>query len=533
MDVNDLIRDLRKAGLDAWDNVPNPESLIREFRGDDAKGFQENQMSHVIEVENIGPVRHSSLRIPEAGGVVIYRGRNGSGKSKLLEAVGTALSGHGKIEVTDGQLSGRLEAFGVLLRVGRSVRRSGEMEVETLEGRLSAADLVDPGIKDGAAADARRIKALVSLAGAQPDPELFVPLLGTRANYDAVVAKRADDSADLLQMADRVKRAIEETARKEESLAEQGYERAKSLVESAAGVDVSQPCDADELHVDLEAAILHRAELIAQRDAAGKLRAARERLAESEGQYAGLRLADAKKAESAISAEADKKAAEVRDLMTRLEASKAEHGQLLRSLRDAAKASSDAEAHERRIAELKRATEGDVEEPSSERLTEAETLVRLAKEAIERGGVVRGAKDAIADGAAYAREAEEHSVQAEFYREAAKGTDEVLTKVVAQSAGQSGLRVEAGRLVLDTARGATYFGDLSAGERWRIALEIATAAVGKGGVITVPQEAWEGLDPGNRAIVARHAAALGVVVLTAEASDDQEIRAEMFDAESH
>ena len=41
------------------------------------------------------------------------------------------------------------------------------------------------------------------------------------------------------------------------------------------------------------------------------------------------------------------------------------------------------------------------------------------------------------------------------------------------------------------ARSATFYADLSSGERWRIALDIAIQAVGTGGLLVIPQEAWE------------------------------------------
>jgi hypothetical protein len=47
-------------------------------------------------------------------------------------------------------------------------------------------------------------------------------------------------------------------------------------------------------------------------------------------------------------------------------------------------------------------------------------------------------------------------------------------------------------------------------------------------VLTIPQEAWESLDPFNRQMIAEHVAGRGVVVLTAEASSDEEIVAGIY-----
>jgi hypothetical protein len=97
--------------------------------------------------------------------------------------------------------------------------------------------------------------------------------------------------------------------------------------------------------------------------------------------------------------------------------------------------------------------------------------------------------------------AQEYADEAKELREKARQTDEVLSEIVAEIPACP-LRVIDGRLVTNTKRGATFYSDLSAGERWRIALDIAIQAVGTGGLLVIPQEAWEGLDPyANRAAI--------------------------------
>ena len=115
--------------------------------------------------------------------------------------------------------------------------------------------------------------------------------------------------------------------------------------------------------------------------------------------------------------------------------------------------------------------------------------------------MIRDAKRKLSEAEESAAKAKQHRAEADRLRKAA-GTDEVLSGVVSKSG--SPLRVEAGRLVLDTHRGATYFGDLSHGERWKMAIDIAIEAVGPNGVLTVPQECWEGLDEIARKAIAEH-----------------------------
>ena len=165
--------------------------------------------------------------------------------------------------------------------------------------------------------------------------------------------------------------------------------------------------------------------------------------------------------------------------------------------------------------------------PSDSELSAAAENVTSAREALERGTLIRLAKQKQSEAAGHINAASGHREVAQELRDAAKGTDEVLSGVVARTG--CALRVEAGRMVLDTGRGTTYFGELSQGERWRLALDVAIDAVGERGVLTIPQEAWESLDPINRSMIAEHVAGRGVVVLTAEASEDEEIRSEILE----
>ena len=76
------------------------------------------------------------------------------------------------------------------------------------------------------------------------------------------------------------------------------------------------------------------------------------------------------------------------------------------------------------------------------------------------------------------------------------------------------------------------FSDLSMGERWRIVVDLAADAVGVGGMFTIPQEAWEALDPINRDAVAAHVKRRGVIVITAEATAAEGITAATYQPQS-
>jgi energy-coupling factor transporter ATP-binding protein EcfA2 len=484
-----------------------------------------------ITLSNVGPVKRLSLEIPEPGGLCVLRGRNGSGKSKTLEAVETALTGRGKVEVRDGELRGEVEAFGVKLTVGRSTRRSGELVVESLDGKLSVSDLIDPGLKSPEAADARRIKALVALANVLPSAELFYPLVGGREEFEKLIGTAALASEDLVTMAERIKRDLEAKARTEESQAEHAEGRARGAREAAAGVDLRAADDATVLQRELEAAIRDESSLVAQAEAAQKAalaaKLARDQMEDAESRYDGPSLQEARDMESVAQQNEAQAAARVREAEEALRAAREWHETTKRTYAHAVQHRKNAEQHEALVQQWREQIAASIPvAPTPEQLTQAGLRVQQARQAVEVGALVRKARQHLAEADKHAEAARLHRQRAEELRTAAHGIDDVLSDVIARSG--SPLRVEHGRLVLTTRRGNTYYHDLSAGERARIAIDIGIEAVGEHGVLTLSQEIFEGLDPLNREALAKHAVERGVVILTAEASDDEEVTAEVY-----
>jgi len=491
-----------------------------------------SSMTDAITIRDVGPIHELEIPLPREGGVVVLYGRNGRGKSKALEAVDSLVAGRGKIEARDGTKRGEVDGFGARLTVARSTRRSGQAEVVTLEGRLNVADLVQPKIKDPAAADAYRIKALVQLAGVEASAERFAELLGGMEALREIVPADDLDTDDPVQMAARVKRRIEAAARAAEAAAEHAQQEAAALARQADAVNLDAPCDGAALQADLEARLAERAALIerarASAEAQQMARAARRSLDEAADNHEGVTVEQAQAFEQAAHAELDVATAEVERLRASLH--EAEHQAEQRRIRysGAIAARKAAERHEAALAVWREqvAAAESVELVPQADLDAAEKAVKAARHAVETGVLVRQAHDALADAEAVRERQAGHEKAAERLRDAAHGTDEVLSMAVGQSCSR--LRVEAGRLVLDTARGVTYYGELSHGERWRIALDLAIDALPAGGVLTLPQEAWEGLDPPNRQQIAEHVAGRGAVLLTAQASDDERIVADSY-----
>jgi hypothetical protein len=483
-----------------------------------------------ITITNVGPVESLRLKVPVSGGLVVLKARNGRGKTKSLEAIESAVNGRGKVEVRDGALSGSVEAFGVNIKVGRKTTRSGELSVTSLEGRLDVATLVDPQVKDPGAADARRIKALIQLSGVKPSPELFYELAGGREALEQFASPTTLESDDLVLMAERLKRELESAARKEEDRAEHAEGRARGARESAAGVDVSGECDREKLQAALEQAIRHESELRTQRESAHKAeraaKLAKDKLEDAELSYSGKSAEDLRAEESRWTQQVETDTAKVRAAEEALRLATQKAAETRAELAHTIAARKQAESHEASIAALKQQlAESIPTAPTDEAIQAAAEQLAKAREAVEQAGIVRRAKEQLATAEKHAGEAQSHRQQSAKLRNAAKATDEVLSEAVQRSG--TALRVEAGRLVLNTKRGATYYGELSHGERWKLALDIAIEAVGERGVLTIPQEAYESLDPTNRRMIAEHVVGRGVVILTAEASDDEEITAEV------
>lgn len=476
-------------------------------------------MTKAIDIKNVGPIAHITIPVPEGGGVVIFKGINGSGKTMALDSIEAAVSGQGKVPVRDGQLKGEVQAHGVTLRLGRSTRRSGEAEVSTLEGKLSVTDLVDPGIKSPEAADAVRIKALVALTGAEPNPTFFAELIdGTADIYDS------HEADDLVTMASRVKRALESAARSLEAKAESAGRDVDAATKAGEGADTAWARPEEEVNTVLEEAVEARAALRAKADAAQSAATsadeAAQLLQDAEGKYSGPTAADA-----VLRREAAGKA---------LREAEANVTTCLAEMKAAAVAATAAHDHDDTIGSWRAsiATSAAMTPVHPDALRIAERDVNDAREQVELAGEGRRAVLSLQVRNEAKRVQENAEISARLLRDRAAGTDEVLSGVIARAGIP--LRVEPidhkMRLVIENVRGTTPFGELSPGERWRIALDIAANALGAGGELTIRQEAWEAMDPDNKAAVAAQLKDLGIIAYTAQA-DAGPLRAEPYASE--
>ncbi len=473
-----------------------------------------------IEIEDTGAIVKAVIPAPTSGGVVRLRAKNGAGKTTALNAINTALSGSGSLPVRDGAKMAKFEGLGITLKVGRTTRRSGELEVESISGKLDIGELIDPGFAKGDANDARRIKQLLHLGNVVPDSSAFHSLAGGPEKFKEIADEKTIAAGDIVLMAERLKRDFEAAARKKESTVQQLIGQEFALREQAGEVSREEPHDLEALRKAHADAIRVHASL------EGRFQQCATAAAEAEKARARLAEIDAG-ANAAIPTpeEAEAKLGEAADNLDSLKRQLERYQRLVATAqRDhgLAKAAADvARKHAELVAGLKAQASAKVAGPSQADLLEAANHRDAAAAAVERGAVVRDALDKLDKADEVKRQAVAITKEAEALRGAAGAVDETLSSLLSKVCDR--LQVEAGRLVLETERGKTFFNDLSPGERARIAVDIAVESLGEGAVVVLKQEAWESLDPHNRRAIDKAARERRLLIYTAEPSDDPQI----------
>lgn len=484
--------------------------------------------TNTINITDVGPINQLAIQVNPEGGVTILRGVNGSGKSTALRATEALVRGDGKLQTRDGSRNGgRVDGLGALLVLGNKTTRAGEVEVHSLEGKLAISDLVTPPLKDPAAADRQRIKALVSLSGIEPTPEQFANVIGKDLAEYINAATWANK--DLLDVAAKAKRDLEGAARLKENESSMREGQSKACAESAKGIDTKAPHDAEALS---DAMVEASSKLSVLRDraksaeeSAGRIAKARDLLNTARETYTGPSVDDAKLRLEAAETEKEEARGKVAELERQLRAAEAACDRKIDAVVAADKALAAAREHESTIQNYETILkETAATPPSTDELTKAEQALRDAHKAVEAGAVIRRALDELAKAEQHNRAATEAADVASRLRQAAAQIDDVLSKAIESDS----LFVRDGRLYTSTPpRGETLFHELSEGERWEIAFDIAAPIVGEHGLLVLPQEAWQSLDPESKDHVADLARDRRVCVLTAEAADG-ELRAESF-----
>lgn len=471
-------------------------------------------MSKVV-LENVGPVKHFEFEVPATGGVVVLRGRNGAGKSHILDAVQSLVSGDGSVPLRDGQSKGLVQGLGATIKFAKRTTRSGELEVESLVGDVDPAALVDPGVADPERADAARIKALLTLSGVQASPQNFV--------WNQTKISLPEAETDPVKLAGLAAREYQRLAREQEAAVAELETQLGRL--AVVPVEYSGETDANVLEERLIEA-RSNCEALKRRQADHRqqqqtIEAARAKLAEV-GDDIEERLAKARMEYDEASRQQDAAYRLVEDVKARL-------AEVTRDLDDAGKAvlaagskfdqlCTEAERH----AELRAAVnpEAWIPEVTEAELAKADQAVAQARDQMAKAALVRQNAETAEERESIQGEAERARTAAGLLRTYAGRCEQALSDMVAKSG--TGLFVDGGRLRIATDRGADeLFAELSHGERWKTAIDVCVSSVGNKALIVIPQEAWEGIDPINRTRLADFARERAVTILTAECGDGE------------
>jgi hypothetical protein len=497
-----------------------------------------------ITITDVGPIASLSIDVPSGGGVVEFLGPHGVGKSHALAAIDAAVSGNGKPPVRDAAVSGEVNALGATLRIGKRVTRDVEgLEVTSIDGRFSVADLIDPALKDPAAADSKRIKALLQITGETPSAELFYPLFGGKAEFEAAVKSTTLECDDLVRMAEGVKRDCEARARDAADEAIKAEGRAKALLQSVDGIDLHAEADGAKLQGELEAAIRGEQALQTKARAANQARLqadlAKDRLEEIAATYAGPTVEDAAAELARTKGEVERVNAEVVKAEEALNAARRMQVTANNAHAIAIREHKTAVHHAETLAATQQALGAVIPEaPAPEQLAAAAEKVAKARVAQEAGTLIRKALADQAKAEAAIRDASAFRVREKGLRAAAAGVEKVLSEAVSRVGGP--LQVHAGRLVLPTDRGLEAFGDLSEGERCALSVEIAAKAVARlaqqhgteRGIVVLPQRFWQELNRHSRGRIHEIAKEHKATVFTGRITDEGELEAREWEPET-
>lgn len=476
-----------------------------------------------ITAENLGPIAELGFTLRKPG-VTVLVAPNGSGKSILLEAVQAAARGEGKLPLRDRTRKGKVEAFGATITIGGTCRHTGEFEVQNLEGRFDLAALVDPRISTPSLADARRIKALVSLTGVAAASDLFKNHEAF-TNFDRVVRAGSLQTDDLVEMARKIKADYDEAARAAEDEAERETGHADALKPSH-DLNLEAESDPAALQEQYDDARDRLTELKTLAESAKRQANERTHAEATVRRFLDLGITrqktEAVERIGSLKHEIAELETDRQNLMRKLEEVNRSISLCRESLTINQQAVETLDEQLRELEEAKLLTDLDVSKPpEASEIEAAELCVQMAREAMERGAIIRESLKDQQKEAQHRRAARAARDRAAKYRDAGRATDEVLSSCIKCDR----LRVESdgksARLVADTRRGQSIpYHELSDGEKWTIAIDIGADQVGEGGLLVISQVGWEGIDGANRLAIHEHAKSRGVYILTAEAASD-------------
>jgi hypothetical protein len=404
---------------------------------------------------------------------------------------------------------------------------------------MSLATVVDPGLKDPVAADSKRIKSLIQISGIDASTALFTHLFSGEQEFKNIVQIGSMESKDLVDMASKIKRDVDAAALQLEKDVISNTAKAQGLKQSVPEVVE----DTGESLADLEASLkVAQANCGVIRSNKAQAEAFKARHDESAKLMAGASTVDVDAIVTEgklISAEIAEKAAKIEELQSRIEELQKELAVQKSQKESADKSKLDclsrwnaAKQHNEKIAAIQESMAQSLPDiPTDEEVAAYDSVVLDVTRRIESVKNADRISATLQQMAGLVSKIEEDDLQGKRLRKIASQVESVLSNAVSETGN---MRVSAkGRLVMDTDRGEELFSDLSVGERYRAVIQTAIAAMarrfpGQIPIATLPQEAYESLQPSVREELKVMCHEQGIVLITAVAADNPEIDVEFF-----
>lgn len=470
-------------------------------------------MTQTIEIDNLGPISHIDFDIPDdKGGVFVFRGTSGVGKTTVLKAMSGLLGDKDSLSTltpSDGCDKAEIKGLGRSVKVAQRTSSTGAVSVPWLAGKLDVSLLAESKLVDPVARNKARIRALVSIGGKQLKPK---DLLGDKlyAAYSSQIDLDDIQSADdPVAMADKLKRALSALALEKERASDRTAGAATAKRQEAGDVDtLTMVSQAEAVRQHREATRLHE-EAKARRESHHKVEAANAsivaRIAEKESEAGNIN--DLEAGLHAMFTEIETREGIVRGLEKRLADARTELTNAKAKLATAQNVIKDL----RSLYNAKAVPVDDVSDEELQSLAESEaTWTQTLQDVL----LVEKRRAALTESKAKQEESAKLANEALGIRAATEAVQENVRKALPEGP----IYAKDGVLVVDYKKrgSAVPYDELSTGEKWKIAMEYAIATVGTGGVIPLSQEAWQALGPELKSAIAEQAREAKVCVITGE-----------------
>lgn len=467
-----------------------------------------------VSIKNCRAIRELSFDLPDGGGVLVFTGTNGAGKTTAIAALEGLTGVKVDLQPSDGEEGGEISGLGRVVKFKKRQSVTGRTLVPVLGSRLDLGQLVDPGVADPKARTKIRTRALVSLGDKEVKPEeLIDPELGQHIDLDT-----AAEIEDPIQLADFLKRGLDKAALEQEKQAD--VQAQLSAAKRLEAGDVDELDAADDI---TSLAAKHRDAISAVNDANKAKEKYAEGLlinAEADKKIESIRASYVGPAAVDIEKSVDALGKEVAELQKQLGAKMAELTKAKRELQTCNDVQEKLDlVWESKVELVEPLSDAEIE---SLKLAEAAAHSKLVavSEIEDRRKALQAAKQ-------HNAKSVELSGLAVELRTAGKAIQAKIQTLLPEGP----VVFSDGELCVQHARRGKLIPleELSEGERWKIALLYAVRIVGDGGVIPIKQEAWQSLAPESRDVIAAFAVEHRVVIATGQVGAG-ELRVEQYTA---